>query len=112
MNTRSQILRANRVEQTGEDEYSDNEDIISVADHYSGSYFNDHDDEAVRSLERDHERFSIEQRFMEMNQQIGELTSMVRALTEKVANSREESDPNVRYFRTLPRSDSIDTRDS
>ena len=105
VNTRSQILRENRVEQTGEDVYSDTEDNISVADHYSGSYFNDHDDEAVRSQERDHERSRIEQRFMEMNKQIGELTSMVRALTEKVANSREESDPNVRNFRTLPHSD-------
>ena len=44
VNIRSQILRENRVEQTGEDVYSDNEDNISVADHYSGSYFNDHDE--------------------------------------------------------------------
>ena len=41
-----------------------------------------------------------------MNKQIGELTSMVRALTEKVTNSREENDPNVRNFRTFPHSDS------
>ena len=33
VNTRSQILRENRVEQRGGDEYSDNEDNISVADH-------------------------------------------------------------------------------
>ena len=104
LNTRSQILRENRVEQTGGDEYSDNEDNISVADHYSGSYFNDHDDETLRSQEKDHERSRIEQRFLEMNMQIGELTSMVRALTEKVTNSWEEGDHNVRNFRTLPHS--------
>ena len=107
VNTRSQILRENRVEQTEEDRYPDNEDNISVADHYSGSYFNDYNDEAMRSQERDHERSRIEQRFLEMTKQIGELTSMVRALTEKVANSREESDPNVRNFRTLPHSDMV-----
>ena len=100
--TRSQVLRENRVEQTEEDRYSDNEDNISVADHYTRSYFNVYDDEALRSQERDHERYRIEQRFLE----IGELTSMVRALTEKVTNSREESDPNVRNFTTLPHSDS------
>ena len=38
VNTRSQILREKKVEQTGGDEYSDNEDNISVAHHYSGSY--------------------------------------------------------------------------
>ena len=105
VNTRSQILRENRVEQTREDECSDNEDNISVADHYSGSYFNDHDDEAVRSQERDHERSRIEQRFLKKNKQIGELTSMVRALTEKVTNSREENDPNVHSFRAFPHSE-------
>ena len=104
VNTKSQILRENRVEQSGGDEYSDNEDNIGVVDHYSGSYFNDHDDEVMRSQERDHERSRIEQRFLEMNKTIGELTSMVRALTEKVTNSREESDPNIRNFRTLPHS--------
>ena len=108
VNTKSQMLRENTVEQTGDDEYSDNEDNISVADHYSGSYFNDCSDEAMRSQERDHERSRIEQRFLDMNRQIGELTSMVRALTEKVTNSREENDPNVRNFRTLVHSDSSD----
>ena len=48
VNRRSQILRENRVERTRGDEHSDNEDNISVADHYSGSYFNDHDDDTLR----------------------------------------------------------------
>ena len=109
MNTRSQLFRENRVEQTERDEYSDIEGNISVADHYSGSYFNDHDDETLRSQERVHERFRIEQRFLEteINRQIRELPSMVRALTEEGTNSREESDPNVRNFRTLPHSDMV-----
>ena len=107
VNTKSQILRENRVEQTEKDRYSDNEDNISKADHNSGSYFNDYDDEPMRSQERDHKRSRIKQRFLEMNKQNGELTSMVGGLTEKVANSREESDPNVRNFRTLPHSDRL-----
>ena len=56
VNTRSQILRGNRVEQTKEDRYSDIEVDISVTDFYTGSYFNDYNDEAMRSQERDHER--------------------------------------------------------
>ena len=106
MNTRSQILRENKSERTEEDGYSDNEDNISVADHYSGSYFNDCNDEAMRSQEKDHERSRIEQRLLAMNKQIGELTSMVRVLTEKVTNSREENDANVRKVKSLPHSDS------
>ena len=85
--------------------HSENEDNISGADHYPGSYFNDHDDETLRSQERDHERSRIEQRFWEMNRQIGVLTSIFRPITEKVTNSWEESDPNVRNIRTLPHSD-------
>ena len=61
------------MEQPASDEYTDNEDNISVVDHHSGSYFNDQNDEMLRQHERDHERSRIEQRFMEMNEQIGEL---------------------------------------
>ena len=106
VNTRSLIKRENQNERSEIDEFVDDEDNVSVADHYSGSYSNDNNEEAVRSQERDYERFRIEQRFLEMNRQISELTSMVRVLTEKVTNSREENDPNVHSFRTLPHSDS------
>ena len=37
MNTRSQILRENRVEQSEDDSFSDNGDNVSVADHYRES---------------------------------------------------------------------------
>ena len=39
VNTRSQILRENRVEQSEDDRFSDNDDNVSVADHYRESYF-------------------------------------------------------------------------
>ena len=105
VNTRSQFGREYRVEQPTSNGYSDNEDNNSVADQYPGIYFNDQNDESLRQQDGDHEYSRIEQRFIEMNRQIGELTSMFRALTEKVSNSREESDPNVRNLWTLPHSD-------
>ena len=104
VNTRSQIKRENQNERSEIDEFIDDEDNVSVADHYSGSFFNDNNEEAMRSQERDYKRFRIEQRFLEMKRQIGELTSMVRASTRKVTNSREENDPNFHSFRTLPHS--------
>ena len=80
---------------------------LRVADHYSGSYFNENDEDTMRCQERDHERLRKEQRFFEMNKQIGEITSMARALTEKVTNSREENDQNGHNFWTSMRSDTI-----
>ena len=57
MNTRSQILRENRIELAEDDRLSDNDDNVSVADHYYESYTGENDDETMRSVERDHERF-------------------------------------------------------
>ena len=84
VDTRSQILRENRVEQSEDDRFPDNDDNVSVADHYRESNFGENDEETMRSSERDHERLRIEQRFIDMNRQIGEMTSIVRALTEKI----------------------------
>ena len=109
VNTRSQVKRENRTEIPDVDGFIDDDDNISVADHYSGSYFNDNDEETMRSLERDHERLRIEQWFLEMNKQIGELRSTMRALSEKVRNSRQENDQNVHSIGTSPRSDSTET---
>ena len=57
VNTRSQILRENRIELAEDDRLSDNDDNVSVADHYHESYTGENDDETMRSVERDHERF-------------------------------------------------------
>ena len=89
MNTRSQILKENRIEQSEDDRLFDNDDNVSVADHYRESHFGENDDETMRSMERGHEWLRIEQRFIDMNRQIGELTSIVRALTEKLSTSNE-----------------------
>ena len=84
VDTKSQVLRENRVEQSEDDRFSDNDDNVSVADHYQKIYFGENGEETMRSMERDHERLRIEQRFIDMNRQTGELTSIVRALTEKI----------------------------
>ena len=42
-----------------------------------------------------------------MNRQIEELTKMVKAFSEKLTNSREESDQNVKNIETSLRSDKL-----
>ena len=106
VNTRSRYNRESRIEQSGIDRYSDEDDYMSVADHYTEDNFNNDIESDVRSIERDHEKHRIEQRFLEMNRQIGELTSIVRALTDKLAKSREENGRDVLNSETSTRSDS------
>ena len=105
VNTRSRFNRANRIEQSGVDRYSDEDDEMSVADHYTENNFDNDIESDVRSMEKDHEKHRIEQRFLEMNRQIGKLTSIVRALTDKRTNSREENGRDILNSVTSTRSD-------
>ena len=59
----------------------------------------------MRSLERDHERIRLEQRFLDLNRQMGELSSIVKAVTEKLSNSKEGNVQDVLNSETLTRSD-------
>ena len=61
----------------------------------------------MRSQERDHERHRINQRFLNMDRQIGGLTGMLRALTEKIFNGREKNVQNVRDIETSLCSDMV-----
>ena len=106
VNTRSRYNRKSRIEQPEIDRHSDEDDDMSVADHYIENNFNDDIENDVRSIEKDHEKHRIEQRFLEMNRQIGELTSIVRALTDKITNSREDNGRDVLSPETSTRSDS------
>ena len=74
VNTRSQVHRENRIEQSEADRLTDDDDDdnVSVSDHYEESYFNENDGETMRSLERDHERLRIEQRFLDMNWRVNQ----------------------------------------
>ena len=105
VNTRSQVLRETRIEQSEEDIFTDDDDNVSVADHYRESYFGENDGEAIRSQERDHERLRIEQRFIDMNWEIGELTSIVKALAKKISNGKEGNNQDVLNPETSSRSD-------
>ena len=57
--------------------------------------------------ESDHEKIRIEQRFFDMNRQIGGLTSMVKTFTETMTDIREENGQNVQTIETLRRSDNM-----
>ena len=107
VNTRSRYNRESRFEQTDIDRHSDEDDEMSVADHYIETNSNNDIESDARSIERDHEKHRIEQRFLEMNRQIGELTSIVRALTDKIPNSREENSRDVSSPETSTRSDMV-----
>ena len=106
VNTRSRFNRESRIEQSGTSSYSDNEDNMSVADHFGENILENETENDMREIERDHENHRFEQRFLEMNRQIGELTSIVKALTDRLSNSREENNRDVLNSETSARSDS------
>ena len=60
VNTRSRCNRESRIEQSGIDRYSDEDNNTSVADHYTEDNFNNDIESDVRSIERDHEKHRIE----------------------------------------------------
>ena len=105
VNTRSRFNRENRIEQSGTSRYSDDEDNMSVADHFGENILETETENDMREIERDHENHRFEQRFLEMNRQIGELTSIVKALTDRLSNSREENNRDVLNSETSARSD-------
>ena len=105
VNTRSRFNRESRIEQSGTNSYSDNEDNMSVADHFGENILENEIENDMREIERDHENHRFEQRFLEMNRQIGELTSIVKALTDRLSNSREENNRDVLNPETSARSD-------
>ena len=105
VNTRSGFNRESRFSREETNEYSGDEDNMSVVDHFAENVNGNESLNDMREVERDHEKHRIEQRFMEMNRQIGELTSIVRALTDKISNSREENYRDAHNSETSVRSD-------
>ena len=67
----------------------------------------DEESDIEEDYHRDHERLRIEQRFTDMNKQIGELTIIVRALTEKISTSKEGNHQDVLNSETSTRSDNF-----
>ena len=62
---------------------------------YREGYFGENDDGTMTSMERDHEKLSIKQSLIGLSRQIGDLTSIVRALTEKSSSSKEGNHQDV-----------------
>ena len=108
VNTRSQYVdsfaaSSNRMEQN-----SDNESENSFPEVLTRNQMNEFDNGDIINSGQNPNSSSVDQRFMEMNRQISDLTSIVMALTEKISSSTNEcnglntvNNPNV------TRSDSV-----
>ena len=46
----------------------------------------------MANCERDHERVRVEQRFDDLNRKIGEITTLILTLTEKLSSGNREED--------------------
>ena len=101
--TRAQSNRDSRIEQTETDTSSNDDSITKVTDFSSRTYFPENIEELCHLMHR------MEQRFLDTNRQIGELTRIMRAHTEKTSNGKEENGQNVRNIETSLRSDSFKT---
>ena len=89
------------------EDFSDSESNTSFPDLNSRNYNLEINDGNPIDHERDHEKIRIEQRFMEMNRQFGELTNLVKTLTEKItSNPREVNGLKTLFTTTEARSDS------
>ena len=78
----------------------------NLPDFHSRNNHSDTNRTAILDHETDGEKMRIAQRFSDMNQQIGELTSLVRCLTKRLAsNKSDENDFNVQRFKTPSHSD-------
>ena len=81
---------------------SDNESENSFPEVLSRNQMNEFDNGDIINSQQNPNSSSVDQRFMEMNRQISDLTSIVMALTEKISSSTSEcnglntvNNPNV-----------------
>ena len=85
--TRSRTVKNTSSGMDGNDRYSDNESECSVPEVFSRDQIADLDSINLISTERPSEQRTIDQRFIEMNRQINDLTGLVLALTEKITSN-------------------------
>ena len=90
--TRSQQAKINNSENAKMDEYSDNESECSMPD--AGScherQITDFDNRDLINRGNVNSQNSVDQRFLEKNKQISDLTSLVLALSKKISSSNRE----------------------
>ena len=88
------------------DDFDDNASNLGLPGVGTRTFELENNDQSYGDQERDHERIRIESRFNELNKQVGELTSLVRTLTEKISSSnRGENGINSPRSRSTSHSD-------
>ena len=88
--TRSQSSRNFQTENIKMDRTSDNESEASFPEVLSREQMMELDSENLLNDRNNVERNMIDQRFYEMNRQIGELTDLVLALTQQISSNHRE----------------------
>ena len=90
VNTRSQYVDSYAASSSRMEQNSDNESEISFPEVLSRNQMNEFDSGDIINSRQNPYSSSVDQRFMEMNRQISDLTSIVMALTEKISSSTSE----------------------
>ena len=85
--TRSRTVKNTSSGMDGNDQYSYNESECSVPEVFYRDQIADLDSGNLISTESSSEQRTIDQRFIEMNRQINDLTGLVLALTEKITSN-------------------------
>ena len=90
VNTRSQHVDSYAASSSRMEQNSDNESENNFPEVLSRNQMNDFDSGDIISSRQNPNSSSVDQRFMEMNRQISDLTSIVMALTQKISSSTSE----------------------
>ena len=90
VNTRSQNVDSYAACSSGMEQNSDNESEYSFPNTLSRNQINDFENGDLINVRQNSSSNSVDQRFMEMNKQISELTNIVLALTEKISSPTTE----------------------
>ena len=102
VNTRSHYVDSYAASSSRMEQNSDNESENSLPEVLSRNQMNEFDNGDIINSRQNPNSSSVDQRFMEMNRQYSDLTSIVMALTEKISSTTSEcnglntvNNPNV-----------------
>ena len=106
--TRSQSNRDRQIETQNMDRSSDSESDASFPEVLSRDQIENLDSEDVLTRHHGNHDNSVDQRFSELNRQIGDLTSIVLTLTNQIASINGEGNrPNTATTSANSRSDRV-----
>ena len=109
--TRSQSNRDKQIETQNMDRSSDSESDTSFPDVLSRDQIENLDSGGVLTRHHGNHNNSVDQRFNELNRQIGDLTSIVLTLTNQIASINGEGNrPNIATTSANSRSDRKSTK--